>query len=585
MSTFDIDKLLDAIRWQESRGDPNAVSPAGAKGPYQIMDFNTAEAIGDSGKVPIGGAQPIPRGMLTDEARSRQFASEAVQGLIKQYNGDVSKALAAYNAGPGNVDKGRYPAETRKYVPSVLSRYDHELASAAPGVAPAAPSPARQRFDTIMAQKNGTQQPSLLAGKQPDMMADGIAANEANERLPLTQSGSNIGADFIRGPGQTGLQTQPEPPQNITPDGSGSTLPPDPNDDDPQMLADKARIQPQAQPQNFMQRVGAGLRGADYSTLGPALMSIGGGLIAGGGNTGLGAGVMNAGEHMANADLLRRKLEAENKRDLLTNSSTDDMKEWALYRNQGGEKKFGDWMIDMKAAGSSRVNIDQKMESKFEQELGTGYGKMAIETTEAGNKALGTVQQLQLLDKLLEDVEGGRFAGVKGELGNWMAAAGLDPKEFGLDPNLGITADTVSSLTNKMTVGMIGPGGFPANNFSEADRKFIVAIFPKLGDAPQAQRIKNRVMQTIENLKVERADMWAEYRSQGKSFEEFDRDYRKQLRERDVFGEVRQYADQMMPKTGGDAPPPPAGRDAEDWADMWQHQTPEWKKRWLELHP
>jgi hypothetical protein len=136
-----------------------------------------------------------------------------------------------------------------------------------------------------------------------------------------------------------------------------------------------------------------------------------------------------------------------------------------------------------------------------------------------------------------------------------------------------------------MTVGMIGPGGFPANNFSEADRKFIVAIFPKLGDAPQAQRVKNRVMQTIENLKVERADMWAEYRSQGKSFEEFDRDYRKQLRERDVFGEVRQYADQMMPKTGGDAPPPPAGRDAEDWADMWQHQTPEWKKRWLELHP
>jgi hypothetical protein len=147
MAMFDLERLLDAIRWQESRGNPNAVSPAGARGPYQIMDFNTAEAIGGSGKVPIGGATPIPRGMLEDEDRSRQFAREAITGLMKQYGGDTKKALAAYNAGPGSVASGRLKPETVAYVPGVLNRYDHEVAAAAND--PASPTPERQRFDEV----------------------------------------------------------------------------------------------------------------------------------------------------------------------------------------------------------------------------------------------------------------------------------------------------------------------------------------------------------------------------------------------------------------------------------------------------
>ncbi|MCE8034620.1 transglycosylase SLT domain-containing protein [Halomonas sp. MCCC 1A11057] len=90
-------------------------SPAGALGRYQIMPA--------TGMSPGFGVAPLRN---DSEAEHRRFAEEYLSALLHQFDGDMEKALAAYNWGPGNVmqhgDDWRHhaPDETLQYVPKVL---------------------------------------------------------------------------------------------------------------------------------------------------------------------------------------------------------------------------------------------------------------------------------------------------------------------------------------------------------------------------------------------------------------------------------------------------------------------------------
>jgi soluble lytic murein transglycosylase-like protein len=100
--------LLAGVVKQESNFNPNAKSGAGAKGLTQLMD---ATARG------LGVKDPF------DPAQSLDGGAKFLSGLMKQFHGDQSLALAAYNAGPGAVQKyGGIPPyqETQRYVPKVL---------------------------------------------------------------------------------------------------------------------------------------------------------------------------------------------------------------------------------------------------------------------------------------------------------------------------------------------------------------------------------------------------------------------------------------------------------------------------------
>jgi len=101
--------LLEAIIWQESRWNERAVSPAGARGLAQLMP----------GTARMMGVDPDdPHANLEGGARYLRIQLDA-------FDGDVERALAAYNAGPGRVIKaGGIPRirETQDYVASILSR-------------------------------------------------------------------------------------------------------------------------------------------------------------------------------------------------------------------------------------------------------------------------------------------------------------------------------------------------------------------------------------------------------------------------------------------------------------------------------
>ena len=59
-----------------------------------------------------------------DPAQNIEGGTKYLGQLIRKYKGDVSKALMAYNCGPGNVDKGKTPQASREYAKKVMSIYN-----------------------------------------------------------------------------------------------------------------------------------------------------------------------------------------------------------------------------------------------------------------------------------------------------------------------------------------------------------------------------------------------------------------------------------------------------------------------------
>ena len=105
--------LIEAMVWQESRWRHDAVSPVGAQGLAQLMPATAREL----------GVDP------RDPFANLEGGARYLRAQLDRFDGNLEKALAAYNAGPGRVERaGGIPRirETQNYVAAILGRLaDH----------------------------------------------------------------------------------------------------------------------------------------------------------------------------------------------------------------------------------------------------------------------------------------------------------------------------------------------------------------------------------------------------------------------------------------------------------------------------
>lgn len=120
--TGGMSNLYDDVEYWESGGDQGAVSKAGARGVMQLMPGTMR----DPGFGVPSVAELMAKGLNEEEA-NRQSGQKYLDAMYRRY-GDQATALAAYNWGPGNVDKWlkngadpkKLPTETKNYISNVM---------------------------------------------------------------------------------------------------------------------------------------------------------------------------------------------------------------------------------------------------------------------------------------------------------------------------------------------------------------------------------------------------------------------------------------------------------------------------------
>ncbi len=106
------EKLIERVIQAESNFQVDAVSPAGARGLMQLMPATAKE---------LGVDDPF------DVRQNIDGGAGYLRRMLDRFGGDVRLALAAYNAGPGNVEKynGDVPfRETQDYIERVLTGWE-----------------------------------------------------------------------------------------------------------------------------------------------------------------------------------------------------------------------------------------------------------------------------------------------------------------------------------------------------------------------------------------------------------------------------------------------------------------------------
>lgn len=163
--------------------------------------------------------------------------------------------------------------------------------------------------------------------------------------------------------------------------------------------------------------------------------------------------------------------------------TTDEIKEYNLYRSQGGADNFNDWKIKLKQAGATRINnVVQTGDNQYAKTLAEADAKGYVDLNKAGTTANSKLNTLTALDNLMKDP-----SFYSGFAGNARLRANQALSSLGVtQPNAASAQETFNALSQKFVLDLAG--GSLGTGFSNADRDFLQGQVPNLQNTPDGNK-------------------------------------------------------------------------------------------------
>lgn len=213
-----------------------------------------------------------------------------------------------------------------------------------------------------------------------------------------------------------------------------------------------------------------------------------------------------------------------------TRKVNDALQNWKKYgypdpQDPNNQTWWRDFNAKIMGGGGPLVTLNDvgnvKGEGAEAAELGKGRGARANELEAAAANAGVQISKISTLRQLLTKVDQHAFGPAEATVASWAQGLGIPDStlsSLGINPNQAIGSEAAQKLINEMTVGMIGKGGFPSNNFSDADRKFLEKAFPSIANRPEANAIALDVQEGIERRKEDLGNQWQMYRQNPQAY-------------------------------------------------------------------
>ncbi|MBZ9603998.1 hypothetical protein [Phyllobacterium chamaecytisi] len=201
----------------------------------------------------------------------------------------------------------------------------------------------------------------------------------------------------------------------------------------------------------------------------------------------------------------KRKLEIEKlQREVNTEPTTDDIREYNLAVKQGETRPFTEWKqgIAKSGAANNTVNIDG--EKKQDQTIGEGLGKDLITMIGEEKTARQTISSLNAMEKEMTDPNFYSGAG-----GQTVANLKRLAASMGIDPESVASTEAFNALSKKAVLDNMG--GSLGTGVSNADRDYIEGQVPTINNTPQGNKKIIDITRRINERKVKVAGLARAY--------------------------------------------------------------------------